>query len=57
MGFDLDGMKDKITEGVENVKDVVNEKIGKDVVNDDIVNQAKEKISEGIDAVTEKFGK
>ncbi|MDO4917357.1 MAG: ribosome recycling factor [Rothia sp. (in: high G+C Gram-positive bacteria)] len=57
MGFNLDGIKDKANEGVDAGQDAVNEKAGKDVVNEDHANQAKDKAGEQIDGLGDKFGK
>lgn len=57
MGFDVDGLKDKANEGIDSGKDAVNEKAGKDVVNDDHTNTAKDKAGEHLDGLGDKFGK
>lgn len=57
MGFNLDGIKDKANEGVDAGQDAVNEKAGKDIVNEDHANQAKDKAGEQIDGLGDKFGK
>ncbi|WP_346845717.1 ribosome recycling factor [uncultured Rothia sp.] len=57
MGFDIDGLKDKANSGIDAGKDAINEKAGKDVVNDDHTNTAKDKAGEQIDGLGERFGK
>ncbi len=57
MGFDIDGIKDKANEGVDAGKDAVNEKAGREVVNEDHAQQAKDKVDEQFTNVAGKFTK
>lgn len=54
MGFDLNGAIDG---GVDKAKDAVNEKAGKEVVNDEQAQQAKDVASDTAGKFTERFGK
>lgn len=56
MGIDLGGIKDKASEGIDSVKETVNEKAGREVVNEDVANQAKDKAGEVLDGLGNKFG-
>lgn len=56
MPIDLGGLKDKANEGIDSASNAVNEKAGKEVVNEDIENQAKDKAGETIDGLGSKFG-
>lgn len=56
MAIDLGGFKDKANEGIDSAANAVNEKVGKDVVNEDTANQAKDKAGEQIDSLGSKFG-
>ncbi|GGH66464.1 ribosome recycling factor [Rothia aerolata] len=55
--MNLDGIKDKANQGIDSGKDAVNEKAGKDVVNDDHTQKAKDVAGEKIDGLGGKFGK
>lgn len=57
MDFNTDGIKDQANERIDGGKDAINEKAGKDIVNDDHTNTAKDKAGEQIDGLTDKFGK
>ena len=52
MGFDIKGL---VEQGVDKAQDLINDKAGKEVVNDDIAQKAGEVISEQAQSLTEKF--
>ncbi|MFW0111414.1 ribosome recycling factor [Rothia sp. P5764] len=54
MGFDLNNA---INENLEKAQDVVNEKAGKEVVNDDLAQKAKDVASDVANKLGEKFNK
>lgn len=56
MPIDLGGLKDKANEAIDAVADTVNEKVGKEVINEDTATQIKEKAGEQLDGLTSKFG-
>lgn len=56
MPIDLGGLKDKANEGIDSAANAANEKAGKDIVNEDMSNQAKDKAGEQIDGLGSKFG-
>ena len=56
MPIDLGGLKDKANQGIDAAAKAVNEKTGKDLVNEDTANKAKDKAGETIDGLGSKFG-
>lgn len=54
MGFDLNNA---INENVDKAKDAVNEKAGKEVVNDDHAQKAKDAANDVAGKLGERFGK
>lgn len=53
MGFDLNSA---IEENVDKAKDAVNEKAGKEIVNDDLAQKAKDAAGDVAGKLGEKFG-
>ena len=54
MGFDIKGTVDQ---GLDEAKDVVNDKAGKEIVTDEHVDKAGEAVNENVQKLTDKFGK
>lgn len=54
MGFDLNNA---IDENIDKSKDTINEKAGKDVVNDDHAQKAKDTAGDAAGKLGERFGK
>lgn len=53
MGFDINNA---INENVDKIKDGINEKAGKEVVNDEQAQQAKDAVSDAANKLGERFG-
>lgn len=54
MGFDP---KNIVEQGIDKAKNLVNDKAGKDVVNDEHISKAEEVVNENVQKITDKFGK
>ena len=54
MGFDLNNA---VNDNVDKAKDTVNDKAGKEVVNDDHAQQAKDTVNDAACKLGERFGK
>lgn len=54
MGFDIKGSVDQ---GLDKVKDTVNDKAGKEVVTDEHIDKAGEVVTDNVQKLTDKFGK
>lgn len=54
MGFDLNGVVDG---ALDKAKDLVNEKAGKEVINEEQAQQVKDAADNVVAGLTEKFGK
>lgn len=54
MGFDLNGAVDG---ALDKAKDLVNEKAGKEVINEETAQKAKDAADNVVAGVSEKFGK
>ncbi|WP_315310033.1 ribosome recycling factor [Rothia dentocariosa] len=54
MGFDL---KNIVEQGIDKAKNLVNDKAGKEVVNDEHTSKAEEVVNENVQKITDKFGK
>ena len=53
-GFDP---KNIVEQGIDKAKNLVNDKAGKDVVNDEHTSKAEEVVNENVQKITDKFGK
>jgi len=54
MGFDP---KNIVEQGIDKAKNLVNDKAGKEVVNDEHTSKAEEVVNENVQKITDKFGK
>ena len=48
---------DQVEQGIDKAKNLVNDKAGKDVVNDEHTSKAEEVVNENVQKITDKFGK
>ena len=54
MGFDP---KNIVEQGIDKAKNLVNDKAGKEGVNDEHTSKAEEVVNENVQKITDKFGK